>query len=75
MIRLTNYINHLVNIEIKQGKKGDTSTLSGHITAVGKDYILIVDQDCNEHSYRKEHIKNVKNITKPKKQVINKPIV
>jgi hypothetical protein len=58
MKRLTKYINKLVNITMTS-KIGHDFTMSGHISAVGKEYFLILDQDKREHSYRKDLLNNI----------------
>jgi hypothetical protein len=66
MKRLTTYINKLVNLTIKT-EKGNF-TLSGYVTAVGKEHILLIDQDRVEYSFKRRHISEITNIPKkPKK--------
>jgi hypothetical protein len=66
MKRLTTYINKLVNLTIKTDR--GNYTLSGYVTAVGKEHILMLDQDKKEYSIKKSHISEITNIPKkPKK--------
>ena len=57
MKRLKSYINKLVNIMVNV--KGFPQSLSGHISTVGKEYILFLDQDKNERPIKKSSITKV----------------
>lgn len=65
MKRHAKFLNDLVNISIKD-KTGNISTLSGHLVAVGKEHILLIDQDSKEHSFKRQHIEDIKQITASK---------
>jgi len=63
MKRLSTYINKLVNLTIKS-KLGFTCNISGHVSAIGKEYILLIDSDKVEHSFKRTHIEDIKLIKK-----------
>ena len=63
MKRFTTYINKLINVTVKT-RLGFTFTMSGYVTAVGKEHILILDSDENEHSYKKSQVTEITCIRK-----------
>lgn len=63
-MRIKTHTNQLVNLTLKS-KLGFNNTISGHVSAVGKSYLLLVDSDKKEHSFLKENIVSCK-VIKPK---------
>lgn len=61
MKRVKNFENKLVNITIEQPNK-NLSTISGWVTAVSKDYLILMDQDKRDHSFKRDKIKHIKRI-------------
>ena len=58
MKRLKSYVNQLVNITIKVNG-GHSQSISGHVTTVGKEYILFLDQDGKERPFKRAVVARV----------------
>ena len=56
-MNLKHYVNKLVNLTIKVN--GYTQSISGHISNVGKEYILFLDQDSKERPIQRKSIVKV----------------
>lgn len=62
-MRKNGYINKLVNLTIKH-KNGNLSTISGYVTSVTKEYLILLDQDEKEWIFKKSNL-DIKLIKKP----------